>query len=161
MGVKTGFTKKTGRCLVSAAERDGLSLIVVTLRAPDDWKDHTAMLDYGFSLYEPVVLATPGQLDAPIHVVGGSCEYVMLHNRDGLVLSLPKSRGELVEILELPRFLYAPVAVGEPIGRRVYYEALPSGEMKFLGEVPLYAGHTVEALQYKKSLIEKLLDLIR
>ena len=161
VGVKTGFTKKSGRCLVSAAERDGLSLIAVTLRAPDDWKDHTAMLDYGFSLYEPVVLATPGQLDSPLSVVGGSCAYVMLHNRDGLVLSLPKARGEIMEILELPQFLYAPVMAGQVVGRYVYYEVLPDGSLQLLGEVPLYAGHTVEALEYEKNLFEKLLDLIR
>lgn len=161
VGVKTGFTKKTGRCLVSAAERDGLSLIAVTLRAPDDWRDHTAMLDYGFSLYEPVVLATPGQFDTPIDVVGGTCEYVMMQNPDGLVLSLPKSRGEIIEIIELPRFLYAPVSVGETIGRCAYYELLPNGEMQFLGEVPLYAGHSAEALVYEKNILEKLLDFIR
>ena len=46
IGVKTGFTKKSGRCLVSAAERNGLTLIAVTLNAPDDWRDHSAMLDY-------------------------------------------------------------------------------------------------------------------
>ena len=47
-GVKTGFTKKTGRCLVSSAMRDGIELICVTLRAPDDWNDHKKLLDFGF-----------------------------------------------------------------------------------------------------------------
>ena len=51
VGVKTGFTKKSGRCLVSAAERDGVLLISVTLNDPNDWNDHTLLLDYGFSLY--------------------------------------------------------------------------------------------------------------
>ena len=45
IGIKTGFTKKSGRCLVSAAERNGLTLIAVTLDAPDDWRDHTSLLD--------------------------------------------------------------------------------------------------------------------
>ncbi len=49
IGVKTGFTKKAGRCLVSAAQRDGVTLICVTLNAPDDWNDHSALFDYGFS----------------------------------------------------------------------------------------------------------------
>lgn len=49
-GVKTGFTKKSGRCLVSAAERDGIVLVCVTLDAPDDWNDHIKLLDYGFSV---------------------------------------------------------------------------------------------------------------
>ena len=52
IGMKTGYTKKSGRCLVSAAERDGLTLIAVTLNAPDDWRDHTAMLNYGFENFE-------------------------------------------------------------------------------------------------------------
>lgn len=48
IGVKTGFTKAAGRCLVSCAERDGLMLVCVTLNAPDDWNDHTLMFNYGF-----------------------------------------------------------------------------------------------------------------
>ena len=48
IGVKTGFTKKSGRCLVGAAERDGARLISVTINAPDDWNDHKTLFDYGF-----------------------------------------------------------------------------------------------------------------
>jgi len=47
-GVKTGYTKKSGRCLVGAAEKDGISLISVTISAPDDWNDHMKMFNYGF-----------------------------------------------------------------------------------------------------------------
>lgn len=47
-GIKTGYTKKSGRCLVSYASREGKNLICVTLNAPSDWSDHKNMLDYGF-----------------------------------------------------------------------------------------------------------------
>ena len=50
-GVKTGYTKASGRCLVSSAERDGVTLIAVTLNCPNDWREHTAMLDHGFSIF--------------------------------------------------------------------------------------------------------------
>ncbi len=60
-GVKTGFTKKCGRCLVSSAERNGRELICVTLNAPDDWKDHTYLLDYGFDNFETEVVAKKGE----------------------------------------------------------------------------------------------------
>lgn len=50
IGVKTGFTKRSGRCLVGAAERNGTTLISVTINAPDDWRDHTALFDYGFQI---------------------------------------------------------------------------------------------------------------
>ena len=49
IGIKTGYTKRSGRSLVSAAERDGHTLISVTINAPDDWSDHKKLLDYGFS----------------------------------------------------------------------------------------------------------------
>lgn len=52
IGIKTGFTKKSGRCLVSACERDGKLLVAVTLNAPDDWNDHKKLYEYGYSLYE-------------------------------------------------------------------------------------------------------------
>lgn len=47
-GIKTGYTKKCGRCLVSSAKRNGKELIAVTLNAPDDWRDHRVLFDYGF-----------------------------------------------------------------------------------------------------------------
>jgi D-alanyl-D-alanine carboxypeptidase len=51
IGMKTGYTKSAGRCLVTCARREGVTLICVTLRAPDDWNDHRALLDKGFSLF--------------------------------------------------------------------------------------------------------------
>ena len=45
IGVKTGYTKAAGRCLVSAAERNGRTLIAVTLNDPNDWNDHMELLD--------------------------------------------------------------------------------------------------------------------
>lgn len=50
-GVKTGFTKKAGRCLVSAAQRDGLKLIAVVLKDHDDWQDSKNLFEYGFSKF--------------------------------------------------------------------------------------------------------------
>lgn len=50
IGVKTGFTKKSGRCLVTAAKREDVTLVAVTLCDPCDWEDHKKMLDYGFEV---------------------------------------------------------------------------------------------------------------
>ena len=51
-GGKTGFTKKTGRTLVSSAHKDGVDLIAVTLNAPNDWQDHTNLYEWGFDKYD-------------------------------------------------------------------------------------------------------------
>lgn len=47
-GVKTGYTKLARRCLVSSATREGRQVAVVTLNAPNDWDDHTRLLDFSF-----------------------------------------------------------------------------------------------------------------
>lgn len=49
IGVKTGYTKKSGRSLVSAATRGDKTLVCVTINAPDDWNDHKKLLDFGFT----------------------------------------------------------------------------------------------------------------
>lgn len=51
-GLKTGYTKAAGRTLVSCAVRKGQLLIAVTLHDGDDWRNHAALYDYGFSLLE-------------------------------------------------------------------------------------------------------------
>lgn len=55
-GVKTGYTKKSGRCLAGGAERDGMQLISVVFNCPDMWNDTAALLDYGFENFEMVPL---------------------------------------------------------------------------------------------------------
>ncbi|MCL2036332.1 MAG: D-alanyl-D-alanine carboxypeptidase [Oscillospiraceae bacterium] len=52
IGIKTGFTDNARRCLISAAEKNGTTLVVVTLNAPDDWNDHIKMLEHGFAITE-------------------------------------------------------------------------------------------------------------
>lgn len=51
-GGKTGYTKQTGRTLITTAEKDGMELIAVTLDAPDDWQDHISMFEWGFDQFE-------------------------------------------------------------------------------------------------------------
>ena len=78
IGVKTGYTRTAGRILVSAAERNGRRLIAVTIADPNDWADHAALLDYGFSQYETCHLVSQGDVVGSIPVIGGICDYVNL-----------------------------------------------------------------------------------
>lgn len=48
IGVKTGYTKAAGRILVSAVQRDGRTLVAVTINAPDDWNDHERLYNAAF-----------------------------------------------------------------------------------------------------------------
>lgn len=50
-GVKTGFTKKAGRCLVSSCLRDGMELICVVLNCPPMFQRSKELLTEAFSEY--------------------------------------------------------------------------------------------------------------
>ncbi len=57
IGVKTGYTSKSGRCLVSAAKKDNEEYIAVTLDDPLDWKDHKNMLSFAFENFKSYEIA--------------------------------------------------------------------------------------------------------
>lgn len=159
IGVKTGFTKKTGRCLVSAAKRDGVTLIAVTLGAPDDWRDHAAMLDYGFGLYKTVPLCEAGFFSAPLWLISGIQEYVMVENTDALAVTLRRDHGPIRCVVELPRFEFAPVQAGQTVGQLRFFEVARDGTKRELGAVPLKTSYGVEAVTYPQSIRERLLAL--
>lgn len=142
IGIKTGFTKKAGRTLVSAARREGTTLIAVTLNAPDDWDDHTAMFDYGFETVKTVQMG--GEvLPETLPVAGSDKQGVTLRMGQRLSMTLPIEQAQGVESrVLLPRFLYAPVMAGERVGRVQY---LMGGEEIY--SVPIIASEEAGALE--------------
>lgn len=151
VGVKTGFTKEAGRCLVSAAERDGALLIAVTLNAPNDWEDHAALLDYGFTQVEPYPLAG-GDVRLTVPVVGSPVEVMSLRGSNGGEVTLPLGQGAQVErVVRVPKFLYAPVEAGEQVGEICWYL-----EGQLLGSAPLTAAGAAPLQEKAPSLWERL-----
>lgn len=117
IGLKTGFTKKTGRCLVSAAQRDGMTLVAVTLNAPDDWRDHTALLDYGFAAYGWDTLFEAGEFRTALPLTGGIEAEVTLVNAEPLRMLLPREHETpTVTVEATSRLVFAPVAEGDVLG---------------------------------------------
>lgn len=141
IGVKTGFTKKSGRCLVSAAERDGVRLIAVTLNAPDDWRDHTAMLDYGFAQFRSVPLCRTGDAAFSLPVTGGIADAVPLNYAEDCTVALPIGHRPVTVTVEAPRFLFAPVEADTVRGEAVYACDLNGdGKAEEIARVPLVTG---------------------
>lgn len=151
IGVKTGYTRVSGRCLVSAAERDGVTLVAVTLNAPDDWNDHRAMLDAGFGQLESRELIKPGEAVFILPCIGSEKQEIMIRSREGLTVCVPTATPEATRRVELPRYFWAPVNEGDRVGRIVF-----EANGTILGEVGLYAAETAERIQYKKGLLEKI-----
>ena len=121
IGVKTGYTKSNGRCLVSAAERDGLRLIAVTLDDGNDWHDHTVMLEAGFEAYERVELCEYTCIELPeIAVIGGEQSRVRTAISDKVYVTLPRSGAKIDFRIDSIPSLPAPVSRGQEAGEIVF-----------------------------------------
>lgn len=152
---KTGFTKTAGRCLVTAAEKEGTTLICTTLGAPDDWNDHKSLFQHGFSLYSTKVLAEQGALTYSIPVVGGLHGEVAVKNASPVCASL-RSEEQVASFVELPLFVYASVQEGDVIGSVVFCR-----EGIEVGRAELIAVETVEKREVRLSFWQKILMKIR
>ena len=116
IGIKTGFTKKSGRCLVSAAERDGVTLVCVTLNDADDWNDHKKLLDYGFGIVKQY---DNYQRDFLIGIVGGKEA-----SANAQLQRTPKIgtlNGQITQKVYIEHFLYAPVKKNDVVGYSQFY----------------------------------------
>ena len=119
VGVKTGFTKKCGRCLVSAAERDGVLLVAVTLDAPSDWSDHKKLLDYGFSRIERRMIAAAGELSFSVPLLNAEGT-VNITNSEDITLITERDTASPSPILDLLPHPTAPIKKGAVAGSITY-----------------------------------------
>ncbi len=88
LGIKTGFTKKAGRCLVFAAERDGMRVIGAVLNCPSWFDDAARIMDYGFEAYSMAEVLPEGAV-----LTEGKERFTLLS-----ALRVPLREGETAEI---------------------------------------------------------------
>ncbi len=120
-GVKTGFTKLAGRCLVSAAKRGGMQLIAVVLNCGGMFPESMALLDYGFSAAAMRPLVKKGETIARIPVEGGAEKSLELRaSRDIMVPLLTGEASRVERRLECPNVLNTPVKKGTTIATLSY-----------------------------------------
>lgn len=150
IGVKTGFTDNARRCLVSAAERDGATLVAVTLNAPDDWNDHTKMLDYGFTQVRAYPLETSC---AEKVAVAGTGQSVGVYAHKTTLALTTEQRTKLTRRVLLPGFVYGSVERGDKLGELLF---LIDGEV--VGRVPLFADGNVDVPQEEQGFFSRLLE---
>lgn len=154
IGIKTGYTKKCGRCLVSATEKNGLMLVAVTIDAPNDWSDHTLLHDSGHEEYEELGLIEPGEYSYDVGVLGSDTEFILVTNIEGLSLTLKRSEHTVEREVVLPRYLNAPISNGDEIGYIIF--KLDGAEV---GRVSLVAMEGAKE-QKKNGFINKILSLL-
>ena len=156
VGIKTGFTEKAGRCLVSCAEKNGTRLVCVTLNAPDDWNDHIAMYNFGFSQTKNIDFDdTNEKLEIKIKngepnilkIIGATkFSRTFKNDSDAQVkrsIQLFKNLDAQVKrSIQLFKNLKAPIVKGQCVGKITY-----EFNNKIIGENLLLASHDVKAVK--------------
>ena len=120
IGLKTGYTEKAGRTLVSAARRDGLTLICVTLNAPNDWSDHTVLFDTCFEQYDSTELAEAGTSLCRLPVQGSIVPFCTVTVERSVSAALSESETAVCTMELEKESLSAPVEQGAQVGWAVW-----------------------------------------
>jgi D-alanyl-D-alanine carboxypeptidase (penicillin-binding protein 5/6) len=139
-GVKTGFTKKAGRCFVGSAKREGMQLVSVVLNCGPMFEESAALMDHGFANYRSVTVVEENQFIQSLPVIKGKQDEVELTAERGYSVALNDKEIEQLHVRRvLADELEAPVETGQWVGSLQIYL-----KDELLEEIPIVTGHAVE-----------------
>ncbi len=130
IGGKTGFTKLSGRCLVTAAEKDGIRLVAVTLNNPDDWAVHKELFDYGFCELKNTIIIDKNSILATKTINGTKVNLVAEKE-----VNLPLIKGKRAEITGKIHLKEYPseIKIGDVLGYAdIYLNKYPVAKIKVI-----------------------------
>ena len=143
-----------GRCLVSAAKKDGLTLICVTLNDRNDWNDHISLYNYGFEKYS-CYTSDDTSFFADISCVGGESDSVTVTGEKPVSIVVSSDDKDKIERkIYLDSFLYAPVKQGDNVGRIEY-----SLNGKMIEENKIVAVDSINSKKENKNIFTMIKDL--
>lgn len=153
IGVKTGFTDDAGRCLVSAAERDGMRLVCVVLCCGPMFEESAALLDWGFKNFQMTELTSLVNIPESLPINCGEKDAALIGKAETRYL-YPLKNGELdnLEIkLSHVESLTPPSKSGEKVGE---YQILLNNDLLFSGKIV-----TMEPVK-ERSLLQRVFDIV-
>lgn len=119
-GIKTGYTKAAGYCLVGSAKRDDMRLVSVVMGSPSPKaraEASLALLNYGFRTYESHKLYPVGQPLENLRVWYGEQETLPVGPERDVVATIPRGQyGKLSARIEKTSDMNAPIARGDQLG---------------------------------------------
>ena len=150
-GVKTGYTKKAGRCLVASATRDGMNVVAVVLNCGPMFEDCRRLLDNAFAEYSCKDVSKAVDLSSvAASVIDGKKNTARLNMENDLFYPLTEKESDELrfEISDI-KHVRAPVHIGDENGKIKIY----SGN-RLLFERKLYSIEEVASLDYSDILYD-------
>lgn len=147
VGLKTGYTKKAGRTLVSASSRDGMTLIAVTLNDGNDWEDHSTLLDWGYANYSMVQVTEEGTFFGTVPISGALIPFMPIVTGKSFSYPVGKKDEMSLAIRWEKDYFSAPVMQGTVLG---WMNIFCGGEQ--VGTVPLRTSQSLPSVLTQRKL---------
>jgi len=153
-GVKTGFTKKAGRCLVSSATRGGMQVVCVVLHCGPMFEESKALLNKAFAEYTLQEILPSYACVGQAKVRGGKGDTIRVFSKTPVYYPLRKEEHtEVTRVLQAPNDLSAPIKKHQEVGKIAVFI-----HNRLLSEQPLYSIDSVKSLQMRDMLKDLLED---
>ena len=155
-GVKIGYTKAAGRCLVSSAEKNNMELVCVVLNCNDWFNKSTELLNKAFNNYKLECL-----LPEHYHFGKFACQYgdnkeINLYSEKEFCFPITNEEKKLIrKQVELPNLIKAPVKKGECVGKVSFYL-----ENKLLFSENIYSMEESKSIRIKDIFTRLWSDLL-
>ncbi len=155
-GGKTGYTSEAGHCVCASAERNGLRLVSVIIKAPDSktrFKEASELFNYGFSNYQTkTVIDNSLPLDLTINIENGKQQSLPIIAEKSFYILTKKGEKTALEVdFEPIDIVKAPINKGEIVGKLVVYK-----DAIEIGSINVLANCSVA----KKSYLNRIKDVI-
>ena len=140
MGVKTGNTDGAGYSVVSAAQRQGVTLYAIVLGTKSDrqrFLDAKALMDWGFGHYRPQLIANKGSVIAEAAVSSYLDVTVPLAVSQDTTIAVLDVDGTIKRTVSVPP-VPAPVQMGQTVGVATFRQG-----KRVIATVPLVATRQV------------------
>ncbi len=123
IGVKTGYTKKSGRCLVSAAERDGMQVVCVVLNCGPMFEESSDLINKAFKKYKLYEILPSYKFVSDVVVEDGKSSTLRLYNKEGYsVVAKEEDVAKYTVEYDYDKVVKAPIEKDQKIGEvKVYY----------------------------------------
>ncbi|MEZ4357252.1 MAG: D-alanyl-D-alanine carboxypeptidase family protein [Eubacteriales bacterium] len=153
-GIKTGYTKSAGKCLTSAACRDGMGLVAVVLNDGDLWEDCRDLLDYGFENYKQYSIINKNDYLGTVNVKNGTSKVINAYAGEDITYPLTDEEyGNISVQIQLEDSVDAPVEAGRKVGEIT----IKLGD-EVLSIIPITAKEAIPKNTFKYNL-EKILNI--
>ena len=153
-GLKTGYTKEAGYCIVTTALRNGLRLIAIVLKESQPAirnQEVAQLLDYGFSLYESIILYKKNEIIEEIEIDNAKVKTIKVIALEDIIYIKDRSKEESFTYTMNYTNMIPPIHKSESIGHLLLFK-----DNVNIGSYEIYSDQDIASL----SLIEKIFQYL-